>query len=298
VDTNRDFARAAPKLPDAADAVMNGDIPALVRIFTLWRQRSPDVKGVAASIIEKFDFSPQRKDIVLRAADLAAEPNEHPFHNNRHFLEVFTMAALLGNHALKKGDIKLDGLALLLTAALTHDHKHDGKTNGNIQYRLERHAFDHVKDPLRIAGVNGIELEIIRGLFFATDVSKDFLVPQAISPSDSLKIFSQTKNTKDLKPELHILIDAGMIDAALMLVDADLSGGMIDPQLSHDSGQRFDKEQGKPYDVKNQIFFLDKIAHRRAFSKAGVELIQPHLNIVLKDFGLTAPSPDVLKKSP
>ena len=121
------------------DSITEADTAGLVWAFSLWRDKGVNTHAIARYAIDYFEFSPRLKQVLYRAADLAAEPSLHPYHNNTHFLEVFTLAATLGCRAR----LDKDSLALLLTAALVHDYHHDGKGNQGQKLRLEKIAADH-----------------------------------------------------------------------------------------------------------------------------------------------------------
>jgi hypothetical protein len=71
-----------------------------------------------------------------------------------------------------------------------------------------------------------------------------------------------------------------------MLEDADLSGGLLDSQLSITSGQALAAEQGREYDVTKENFFLEHICHKQMFSISGRRLIQPRMNERLKEYNV------------
>lgn len=272
------------------DVIANSDVPGLAKLFIQWRDKTqtvPNINTCVDEVVKFFGFGAETEAVVRRAGQLASEPNTNPFHNNQHFLEVFALTAMLGHREQRRDEESLHRLGLVLAAALIHDYKHDGTNNRGEQYRLEKIAMDSAEPFLAEAGASKQDLSIIRAFVLTTDVSKDFSNPDAQSPADRVKIYSATQNPDDLPPELSILHEQGLSDVALMLEDSDLGQGVISVALNVHGGKLVAEELGKPYSPAGQAFFLDKICHRRAFSKAGTELIQPYLNQVLQHFGLS-----------
>ena len=91
---------------------------------------------------------------------------DNPYHNAQHFCEVVLSALYLS---------LLAGLAprettQLLVAALVHDFHHDGTTNANVPFRLERLAAEATAPYLEAAGVSPEERARIAAMVFATEV--------------------------------------------------------------------------------------------------------------------------------
>lgn len=280
------FASSASPSPEKslAASIMQGDVPALASAFKEWRKSGIlPVHDIVSEIIEPLGFEARHQRILQAAADMAAEPNNNPFHGNRHFMEVFATAALLGQHALKENRIERKDFALLLTAALIHDYGHDGGVNGPVQFRLESLAVDKSKARLGAAGATKGELAIIRDFVLTTDVSKNFADPGAHSPADTVKRYNFTRDAQDLHPALKGLHKSGLADVALMLQDADVGSSLIDPQLCRQSGEYLAAEQKRAFDPQSQLFFLNTICRRHMFSESGHKLIQPALNRVLEE---------------
>ena len=217
---------------------------------------------------------------------MAEEENRNHYHNNTHFLKVFVLSALLGADAFKDRRIDAHKLCILLSAALIHDYKHDGTNNKGQRYRLENISLDAAEIAVRNVGVTDSDWELFKAFIRTTDVSKDFSNPSALSPSDTVKKFSKSQNPDDLLPELRILAETGTADVALMLEDADLSGGLLDVQLNIAAGLAFAQEQQSQYEVSKEKFFLEQICHKQAFSISGQRLIRPNLDKVLAHYGL------------
>ncbi|MCI5061113.1 MAG: hypothetical protein MRY79_08600 [Alphaproteobacteria bacterium] len=290
-----EFTKASTNTKDI-EAFLKADTAQIADIFRKWTKEGiPDIENFVQDAISQIAFTDQSKKAIMAAAKLAAEPNDNAYHGNEHFLQVFCMTYTLGHHAVETGRFTKETFGLLLTAALIHDYKHDAQGNKGEQFRLEKLAFDSAREDLA-AYVSKEDLKIIKAFVLTTDVSKDFSDPNAVSPAESLKWYLSNKDIHSVFDELKILITEStsgndLVDAALTLQDSDLASAHLDVESSHQSGRSLAKELGNEYDPKNQIFFMDKICHRRCFSSAGREIIQPCLNKVMKAFGMTEEYP-------
>lgn len=278
--------------PCPADAALRSDVTSMVNAMRAWHSAQvPQPMRIILRIQNILPFDAADKALIDAAANLAAEPNNNAFHNNRHFLEVFSLTAFLARHAHNEGRITTHDAALLLVSALVHDYRHDGGTNGTNQYRLERLAIDGARPRLAMAGATAADLEKIEACVLATDVSRDFSNPDSTSPSDSLKRYAASGNPADLKPELAAIHQHGFADAALMLHDADLtSGGLLAPDLCANRGRDLAREAKQPYTPQTALFFFDKIAHRRMFSQSGQALFGTWMRRTMSVFSARMPS--------
>jgi hypothetical protein len=231
-------------------------------------------------------FSDTELSMLQMASQLAAEENKNPYHNNTHFLKVFTLSALLGADAFRDNRINTHHLCILLSSALVHDYKHDGKNNKGQRYRLEDISLNASESAMKKAGATEDDWNLFKAFIYTTDVYKDFSDPSALSPGDTVKKYSISNNPDDLLPELRIMAETGTADIALMLEDADLSGGLLDIELNTKSGLAFAEEERKTYEASGQKFFLEQICHKQVFSISGLRLIQPRMNEVLAYYGL------------
>jgi len=280
------MARAVRPHDPSASIVM-GDTSSLINTIRIWRKQRPLVTAVIEASARALKLDARQKAIIDEAALLAAEPNDNAFHKNRHFLEVFAVSALLGWRAHKEGRLSKDGLTLLLTAALIHDYKHDGTTNGTTQYKLESIAYEAAAPRLAVAGATPDDLAKIKAFVLTTDVSRDFSKPDSISPADSVKKYLKSGNENDLAQPLRPLHGWGLADTAMMLHDADLSGSLLSPDLNKQAGDYLAAEQGRTHDAKSDAFFIEHICHHRMFSKAGHDMLQPHMEKTMRALGVT-----------
>lgn len=278
------------------EIIQKGRVDGLAECYRAWRKHCPPIEQTAGAIAEHLFSSEADRRLINTAARLAAEPNRNPFHGNRHFLEVFAAAALLGYRGIcyQRRIITQHDFRNLLVAALVHDYGHDGGTNmvdgKHIPFRLEKHAFNETWHALTEAGADTRDLLDIEAYILATDVSKDFNNPHALSPAETALNYAKSKQKEDLHANLQRLRENHKLETALMLRDADLCAGMIAVDLSVDGGKRLAEEQGYAYDDEGQRFFLEHICHLRASSQAGRALLQDHLDTVLAHFGLEPPA--------
>lgn len=279
-------------------AIVGTDIPTIIDIFKNWNLNRPPVADTVRDVIQTLSshlgvkFTDTERGLITAAATLADEENTNLYHNNKHFLEVFTLSAVLGADAFKDGRLSQHHFCLLMSAALIHDYKHDGTNNMGQRYRLENIALSESESALKAAGATEDDWNLLKAFIRTTDVSKDFSIPSSLSPAESVKIYSLTKNPDDLMDELRILADTGTADISLMLEDSDLSCGMMDADLFDKSNHAIAREQGRVTTRPSTIFFLDKICHGQLFSVSGKRLMQPYMDKTLQSYGLQpTPSP-------
>ncbi len=91
----------------------------------------------------------------------------NPYHNTQHFCEVVLSALYL---SLLAG-VASRGKGELLVAALVHDFHHDGRTNLNTPFRLEKLSAQAASPYLEAAGAQPDVLARITAMIFATEVS-------------------------------------------------------------------------------------------------------------------------------
>jgi len=132
----------------------------------------------------------------------------------------------------------------------------------------------------------------IEAFVLNTDVSKDFGDPDALSASDTVKLYidSGFQNEELLHPRLQILAKKDLADAAQMLQDSDVGTAMADPAYSDYQGLLIAHETGsvdkksRTYDRSSQLdFFIPKIMHGgKVYSESGRQIIQEWIPDVIK----------------
>jgi len=276
------------------------NIPAITNIFRGWRSSLPNIETFVGGIIANINFSNKSKNIISAAAKMAAEQNDNPFHGNRHFLQVFSLTYVLGKQALEDGRINKNTFRNMLAAALIHDYKHDGRNNDGIQFRLEEIAVSNSAQALTNAGATLTDLKHIKAFVYATDISKKFSDPTAQSPADSLKAHLTGSDKNLASQDLQKLIDDSskgnnLVDASIMLQEADVGCAILDAETCHYNGQCLSKEQNKGYDPSSQVFFMERVICKRFFSPSAINILEPFLVQTMRDFGISRDPPKVLK---
>lgn len=284
----RVYAISAAPLAKALRAV---GIPQIERIFRSWDAVHPGVEETVRAVIQDSYFTAESRRMIMAAANLAAEPNGNPFHNNRHFLEVFSFTFMIGQHALDYGRMDERDFARLLSAALIHDYKHDGGTNTvngvHYPFRLELLAFDSARDKLALAGAGRVDLKIIEALVMATDVSQPQDLPNMISPADSVKKYVTSGDAFFLHPGLMILKNPKLADMAMMLHDADIgASATLSRSFCEMSSGYLADEWGIEAPAGFSSGFIEHVCQKRLFSTSGYTLLQPHMDRVAREFGL------------
>ncbi len=267
-------------------AVQDGDMHAMRFILRSWSERTPDVQSTVRQVVVALNIPHLVRPVVEAAAKLASEKNTNPFHGNRHFLEVFLLTAALGQQAVKEGRLNPRQFGNLLTAALIHDYKHDGTNNKGIQFRLEELAFQSARPALNAAGAGKADLDLIHAFVLSTDISRDFSRKDSVSPADSLKNYLTTRDPGPIPAPMRVLVDRRMVDAALMLQDADVGTSLLAKDISVRRSRALASEMGTRYQPDMSRFFFEKICREQMFSISGFKLIQPYMNQTMRDMGL------------
>ena len=86
------------------ESAQYADLDMLRGVIELWKSNLPDLYHVVENTISSCDFDDRHENVILEAARLAAEPNKNPFHNNFHFLEVFSICFFLGTYSVNNQD--------------------------------------------------------------------------------------------------------------------------------------------------------------------------------------------------
>lgn len=269
------------KLQKDVRLFLRADVSAVAETFRRGRGYHLKADVFVKEVFKQVKFSEKTKKLIMVAAKLSSEENDNKYHDNQHFLEVFSLSLVLGHHAYKKGHITETDFGNLLVSALLHDYKHDGSINGGVQYRLERISVDASRDALLKAGATVRDLKIIEAMILSTDVTKDFCNPEAVSPTETLKLYHEGA-IEHVDKDLSVLEKEGVVDLALMLCDADVGSNFLNIDLLNENSSKLEKENGTPFNIAAQQFFLEKICDRRLHSDAGKEILTPYMDKTLQ----------------
>lgn len=102
---------------------------------------------------------------VTAEMDSGAGPG-NAYHNRQHTCEVMLCTLLLA----RQQHLGPAEQARVLFAALIHDFRHDGGTNGRAAFRLEQGAIAAARPFMVKAGMDALEIERIAALVLATDL--------------------------------------------------------------------------------------------------------------------------------
>ncbi len=184
-----------------------------------------------------------------------------------------------GYQALKTSREKKDSIGNTFASVM----KGINQSSGSIinQFRLENIAFQESKSSLSKAGASPKDLAIIEALVLATDVTKDFSDPHAISPAESLEQYVQTGKRELVHPKLRILVDEDYVDVGLMLQDADVAPSYLNVESAGYSSDCLAEERGKEPVPEDTWFFLKQICHGQCSSISGKAVLQPCLDKVM-----------------
>jgi hypothetical protein len=179
----------------------------------------------------------------------------NPYHNAQHFCEVVLSAhylsLLAGVAAREKGE--------LLTAALVHDFHHDGSTNANVPFRLERLSAEAASPYLEATGVPIDVQARIRAMIFSTEVSvgarfarECHLHFAASGPRPSLA---------GIPAPLALLADdARLALQAVIVGEADvLSSAGLTVQYGELQQEKLAQEWKKPLGADHKVRFLNQV---------------------------------------
>lgn len=102
---------------------------------------------------------------LAQAADTEAFAENNPYHNSQHYCEVMLSSYFLSLLAGMDDQITAE----VVSAALIHDFRHDGKANGDIPFRLERKAINEAAPYLIHANVTHEQQRCLAALVLATE---------------------------------------------------------------------------------------------------------------------------------
>lgn len=279
------------------ERVLDGDEQAGIagaHLFQDINSPGPSMCALAAHAADELQIDSQKYVVPLMMAScLAEEPNDLPYHSNKHFKKVVLQMArtIKAHNEIFEGTSRaLDERqrALMLIAAAIHDYKHDGKGNtiGGTHYpgRLERQSLALALPHLERAGLKDPrDIAEMEAMLLTTDVSP---LNSPNSPLRQLKrayryhYLGDTSEPLALSPELAVLAeDAALCERALLLHEADVA---TSAGISYDvglyEGELFQREIGiSEARPQNTVDFLDNICGRRFLGDATQKLYGANL---------------------
>jgi hypothetical protein len=150
--------------------------PALSRLFDTW----PSSTATALAIFAAENLGIEPGTIIfsglVNAAILADVENPLPYHGNDHYKQVLmqTMCHIHTHNQISPEDRKFSPhqAGLILIAAAIHDLCHDGKSNADQQYRLEKRSFNAAYPYLKATGLSQDDLADIEAMVLCTDITQ------------------------------------------------------------------------------------------------------------------------------
>lgn len=141
-------------------------------ILKKWEGRQePSLACILYKAADRFDLSAGQRTAVLVAAMLGSEESGHAYHNASHNRKVVLQSIRLAAEV----NLSASDAARLLISAATHDLGHDGKGNrengAHAPFHLEKMAFDYARPYLKAAGLSDGDLDDIKTIILATDVT-------------------------------------------------------------------------------------------------------------------------------
>ena len=179
----------------------------------------------------------------------------NPYHNAQHFCEVMLSALYL---SLLAG-VAAREKAELLAAALVHDFHHDGSTNANVPFRLERLSAQAASPYFEAAGVPTDAQARIRAMVFSTEVS----VGARFARECHLHFAASGSrpSVSGIPAPLAILADdARLALQAVIIGEADvLSSAGLTVQYGELQQEKLAEEWRKPLGADHKVKFLNQV---------------------------------------
>ncbi len=269
-----------------------------IDIVKAWNsgQQETSLAALCIFAVEQMnlDMAPDFMNAMLVSAILGQIENPQPFHSNLHYKKVLLQGLrMIAVHneifegtrrALSEPDI-----ALLMIAACIHDLGHDGKGNvvkGQLQpYRLEQRSFDLAYPYLKLCGIEEADLQRLRAIILATDVSP---AQDPASPMNQTKAAYKYHFLGDKDRLLALNLDAPLqaleCDAKLTLMavlfhesDIATSAGLSYTLTQYETcllSRELGQKEARPSHI---VDFLDDICQRRFMSDAGQKLYSANM---------------------
>lgn len=254
-----DFSRPPFRVPADADArTVARDIIACFQLVSGLPEKVTRCFSAAAGIAGLAENDPLRVagDRIARDMDAGVGAGGgNPYHNAQHFCEVVLSALYLS---------LLAGLAAreqtqLLVAALAHDFHHDGTSNANVPFRLERLSAEAVAPYLDAAGVSPEERARVKAMIFSTEVT----VGTGFARDCHLHLAAggPRPGLSGVPAPLATLAgDTRLALQAVVLGEADvLSSAGLTVQYGELQQEKLAEERKQPLGSKHKLHFLNQV---------------------------------------
>lgn len=193
--------------------------------------------------------------VIARNVDEGELSAPLPYHNRVHFCEV-----VLGAHFLGRSlNLKPAQHTELVVAAVIHDLGHDGSTNGDVPFRLERQSHAYARPYLVQAGVSEARLQRLLALLLATDIRNG--LPRV----REWFRYHAGQGPRPRAPEpdsaFELLADApDLVRGAVMLTEADaLASAGLTGERARLQEERLAAEQGRSVEACDKARYLDTV---------------------------------------
>jgi hypothetical protein len=202
--------------------------------------------------------SPLRLAGVAIAADMDAGVGANdalPYHNRQHFCEVM----LAANYVGLLGGLPADERGELLLAALIHDFGHDGGTNHDGAFRLERSALDLAAPYLDRVGVSKDTRQAIAAAVLATEIVLG--LPRARVWYRHHYLGGPRPDGQEPVAEFsRFATHPACSRLAVCLAEADAMGSVgLTPGYAQLQQQRLAREWGRPLGEQEKFHYLDQM---------------------------------------
>jgi len=192
---------------------------------------------------------------IARKVDAGELSAPLPYHNRVHFCEVVLGAHFLG---------RLRGLTPaqhveLVGAAVIHDLGHDGSTNRDEPFRLERKSHAYARPYLARAGVSEAGLQRLLALLLGTDIVNG--LPRVRAWFRHHAGQGPRPGAPEPDPAFDLMArDPGLVRSAVILIEADaLSSAGLTAERAQLQEERLAAERGWSVGAHDKARYLDTV---------------------------------------
>ena len=192
---------------------------------------------------------------IARSVDEGELSAPLPYHNRVHFCEV-----VLGAHFLARSvNLEPAQHTELVVAAVIHDLGHDGSTNRNEPFRLERQSHAYARPYLVRAGVSEVRLQRQLALLLATDIMNG--LPRVRAWFHYHAGQGPRPGAPEPDPAFELMADApDLVRGAVMLTEADaLASAGLTVERARLQEERLAAEQGRSVRAGDKARYLDTV---------------------------------------